>query len=138
MDYMAQHLGAWQVSGGEAGGAVEFKLFFPDGADPHISSIRVAGDLQSQLGGANWDFPSGPLLSNNAHPEGTIWSFTTPQDLPKGFYQYKYLVTFENGESEIVSDPCTRYGGTDHQNAAIAVGGSRPEDNVISALRSGR
>jgi pullulanase len=138
MDYMGQHLGAWQVSGGEAGGAVEFKLFFPDGADPRIAGIRVAGDFQSQLGGANWDFPNGPSLVASPHPEGTIWSFTTSVDLPKGFYQYKYLVTFKNGESSIVSDPCTRYGGSDHQNAAIAVGGSQPQDNVINPLAGGR
>lgn len=139
MDYMGERLGAWQVSGDEDGGAVEFKLFFPNVSDPEIDSIRIAGDFQHHLPGAtDWDFPNGPRLTRANHPEGTIFSYRTPLDLPRGFYQYKYLVTFIGGRAEKVSDPCTRYGGTDHQNAAVAVGGSRPADNVVKPLANGR
>lgn len=135
---MGQRMGAWQVSGDQDGGAVEFKLFFPKSPDPQIDSIRVAGDFLSVLGTANWDFPNGPELTAADTDEGTIWSFRTPVDLPRGFYQYKYLVRFKRGGEAIVTDPCTRYGGSDHQNAAIAVGGSRPEDNVVEPLAHGR
>jgi 1,4-alpha-glucan branching enzyme len=79
-------------------------------------------------------------------PEGAFWSCVTDQQLPAGFYQYKYFVSFTDHAVEWrkVSDPYTRYGGTDNQNAAIVVGGSRPEDNTIVPLaerkiaRSGR
>jgi len=140
MDYMGQHLGAWQVTGGADGGAVEFKLFFPNVTDPHIASIRVAGDFLDQLPGGigNWDFPNGPLLSRSDTPEGQIWTYRTDVPLRRGFYQYKYLVTFTDGRADKVSDPCTRYGGSDHQNAAVAVGGSQPADNVVQPLAHGR
>jgi pullulanase/glycogen debranching enzyme len=55
--------------------------------------------------------------------------------LPKGFYEYKYFVTFDNGEARWVSDPCTRYGGSNNQNAAIAVGGTWPD---MRPLKNGR
>jgi pullulanase len=124
-------LGAWQVGDDEIAGAVEFKVFFPSGADPHVSSIRVPGSFQSQLGQTNWDWSSAPQLTPSADPDGTIWSYTTPVPLAAGFYEYKYFVTFDNGESRWVSDPCTRYGGSNNQNAAVAVGGSWPDVRPI-------
>lgn len=135
---MGQRLGAWQVSGGEDGGAVEWKVFLPNVSDPRIASMRVAGDFQSHIGGTDWDFPNGPELTRSEISEGTLYTYRTPVPVAKGFYQYKYLVTFTDGRAEKVSDPCTRYGGTDHQNAAIAVGGSSPQANQIPALKTGR
>lgn len=48
--HILERLGAWQVDGDDRGGRVQFKLFFPDGFDPQIQSIRVAGDFQKALG----------------------------------------------------------------------------------------
>ncbi len=140
MFYMANKLGAWQVDGDEKKGRASFKLFFPRGFDPEIESIRVAGNFQGLAPGRkDWDFPNGfPLTRDDSRSEGTFWSYTTRNMLEAGFYQYKYLVQFTDGSTRIVSDPCTRYGGTDNQNAAFVIGGSRPEDNEVRPLKSGR
>lgn len=139
MFYMKERLGAWQADGDEMEGRVSFRVFFPAGPDPDVASIRVAGSFQRLAAGSgDWDFQNGPLLQRDSHPEGSIWSYTTTVRLPAGFYQYKYLVTFGDGSARIVSDPCTRYGGTEYQNAAFVIGGSRPQDNVVRPLRSGR
>jgi pullulanase len=140
MFYMANKLGAWQIDGDENQGRVSFKIFFPKGFDPEVASIRVAGSFQQQISGhADWDFANGfPLTKDDSRPEGAFWSYTTPIPLNSDFYEYKYLVQFNDGSDRIVSDPCTRYGGSENQNAAIVVGGSRPEDNVINDLSGGR
>ena len=140
MFYMANKLGAWQIDGDEEKGRVSFKLFFPKGFDPEIESLRVAGSFQDLTPGvANWDFPNGfPLDRDESNQEGTFWSCTTEKMLPAGFYQYKYLVQFTDGRTRIVSDPCTRYGGSEIQNAAFVIGGSRPGDNIVQPLKSGR
>ena len=53
-----------------------------------------------------------------------MYSYSTKKPLADNFYQYKYVVTFENGEVRRVSDPCTKYGGSDDQeNSAFVVGG---------------
>lgn len=135
MKYMDSRLGAWQVGDDQNQGAIEFNLFFPSGANPHITSIAVAGSFQTVLGQPAWDFHVAPTLHQVSHAEGTIWTYTTPDPLPAGFYEYKYVVTFDNGEVRWVSDPCTRYGGSDNQNAAIAIGGSWP---AITPLAGGR
>ena len=133
MDYMKNRLGAWQVGGDDTAGRVEFKLFFPTTPDPEIASIRVGGDFQQQISAfADWDFANGFMLKPSpSDSEGTVWSCIPNSALRRGFYQYKYLVTFTDGSTRLVSDPCTRYGGTDHQNAAFVIGGSRPADNVV-------
>jgi pullulanase len=134
--HIKEQLGAWQIDGDETKGRVQFKLFFPAGFDPKIREIRVAGDFQGTLGGTNWDFPGGLPMTRIDRPEGAFWSCVTDRQLPAGFYQYKYFVRFteEAADPRKVSDPYARYGGTDHQNAAIVVGGSRPEDNPIVPL----
>lgn len=137
--HTAEKLGAWQVAGDRERGTVRFRLFFPKGADPKIASIRVSGTFQRELGQRDWDFDAGPALSREGpRVEGTFWSVTLAQSLPAGFYEYKYLVTFDDGSSRKVSDPFTRYGGTEEENAAVVVGGSRPEENRIAPLKGGR
>jgi 1,4-alpha-glucan branching enzyme len=141
MFYMARKLGAWQADGDENQGRVQFKLFFPRGPDPHIRAVKAAGSFQNRLDprAADWDFPAGlPLARDDADPAGTFWSCTSPKPLPADFYEYKYLVEFDDGTTRIVSDPCARYGGTEYQNAAFVIGGSRPADNVVRPLRSAR
>src|SRR6478752_5566150 len=138
MSYMAQGCGAWQIGADPGHGAVRFRVFLPTGADPHITSIRVAGSFQSQLGGADWDFAGGLALTRvDGDPAGTFWEATTA-DLAIGFYEYKYLVTFDNGEARIVTDPCARYGGLKDTNSGIVVGGSQPAGNVVRPLVGGR
>ncbi len=76
-------------------------------------------------------------MTKSDHPEGSQWRFTTPVELPAGFYEYQYFVKYKDGTNRFVSDPCTRYGGSRNQqgvvdresrnnlNAGIVVGGSR-------------
>ena len=139
MFYMSNKLGAWQVGNDSDKGKVEFKLFFPTGFDPQIASIQVAGDFQSKISSnADWDFISGFHLTQRTAPEGAFWSYQTTKELPADYYQYKYRIVFTDGTCRIVSDPCTRYGGIEGQNAAFVIGGSRPDDNRISPLAGGR
>jgi 1,4-alpha-glucan branching enzyme len=128
---MDSRLGAWQVGNDSLHGAVQFKLFFPNGPDPRISSIRVCGSFQDQ----KWDFLNAPQMTRSVIDEGALWSYTTPVELPADFYEYKYLVTFDGGERRWVSDPCTRYGGSENQNAAFVIGGSDP---AVAPLAHGR
>ncbi|HMA35715.1 MAG TPA: alpha-amylase family glycosyl hydrolase [Chloroflexia bacterium] len=147
--YMTEHFGAWQVGKDAIQGPIQFQIFFPDRArdptqypptpveqvgrnttdygNPQITAIQVAGDFQTHLGQANWDFTAAPHLTRRAHPKGWVWSFQTGVPLPAGFYQYKYLVTFGNGTQRKVGDPCSRYGSTEFQNSGVVVGGSDPE-----------
>ncbi|HYX53934.1 MAG TPA: alpha-amylase family glycosyl hydrolase, partial [Candidatus Limnocylindrales bacterium] len=58
--------------------------------------------------------------------------------LPAGFYDYKYLVTFEDGSQRMVSDPCSRYGGKDveNQNSGFVIGPSPfPDVTPLAARR---
>ncbi len=139
MFYMANKLGAWQAGDDPVKGSAEFKIFFPRGWDPQIKSIRVAGDFQKQVSSSkNWDFPSGIELAANDSDEGTFWSCSTGTELKSGYYQYKYLITFTDGTTRIVSDPCARYGGAENQNAAFVIGGSSPSENMVRPLKNGR
>jgi 1,4-alpha-glucan branching enzyme len=146
--YMDERLGAWQVGDDREKGAVEFKLFFPNGFDPQIQSIRVAGDFQKHVSdSSNWNYQVGILLKKTLGAEGTIWSCRTQKELKAGFYQYKYFVEFTDGTKRIVSDPCTRYGGISDPedregqevaNSGFVIGGSRPSENIVKPLPSGR
>jgi 1,4-alpha-glucan branching enzyme len=151
---MAERFGAWQVGDDANKGAVEFKLFFPDRTrstnqfeahperphygDPQIQSIQVAGDFLPVLGLASWDWANGPALTQAAHEKGWVWTYRTPVELPEGFYQYKYYVTFVDGTKRKVPDPCARYGGQNDQNSGFVIGGSRPADNVVPPVAGGR
>src|SRR5438874_2317972 len=116
MQYMQQRCGAWQIGDNADRGAAQFKLFFPRGSDPHIASIKVVGSFQNQL-------PTGDATMVASHTdEGTLYTYTTPVELVADFYEYKYLVTFDDATARRVSDPCTRYGGSSDQNAAFVIG----------------
>ncbi len=152
--YMSEKFGAWQVGDDRDRGMAAFKLFFPDRGkdpsqyeensqvpdygDPKIASVQVSGDFQAHLGQESWDFDAAPSMSKEAHPKGWVWTFRTGVELPAGFYQYKYRVTFEDGTRRLVGDPCARYGGSEYQNSGFVIGGSRPEDNQIAPLAGGR
>jgi glycosidase len=164
--YMEERFGAWQVGNDAKKGKVAFKVFFPDRnldptqydptlekvkniknyGDPEIVSIQVIGDFQTLLGQVAWNTASAPQMAKSSHPKGVVWSFTTPIELPAGFYEYQYFVTFIGGSQIAVSDPCARYGGSryldkedpnprDNLNAGIVVGGSV---STVKPLPSGR
>ncbi|EKV01575.1 1,4-alpha-glucan branching enzyme [Leptolyngbya sp. PCC 7375] len=150
--YMSERFGAWQVGNDPSQGAAEFKLFFPNRSkdasqyedkggtygDPQITSIQVVGDFQAQLGQSPWDIGQAPQMQKAAHSKGWVWSYRTPTNLQAGFYEYKYYLTFNNGETRYVGDPCTRYGGSENQNSAFVIGGSAPTNNQVSPLAHGR
>ena len=139
MLYMKERCGAFQVGTDRELAEIEFRVFLPSGPDPEIQSIRVAGEFQPHIGGKAWDFSTGPLLlPTRSDARGDFFAARTHAPVPAGFYQYKYLVTFDDGSSRIVSDPCTRYGGYSHQNGGVVVGGSPPHENRVRALRAGR
>ena len=114
VDYLKEKFGAWQISGNENKGTLRFKLFYPDipNAPTNIKTIQGAGSFQEEIGHPkNWDFENGPHLQATAVPnEGTIWSYTTSQDLSKDFYEYKYYVVFQGSSNETrkISDPFVR------------------------------
>ncbi len=144
--YMKERFGAWQIGNDEKKGKVKFKLFFPDRkkdptqylaqpreggqveryGEPRLAKVQVIGDFQHCLGQADWDRDTAPEMEKQDHPKGWVYTYQTDLELLANFYEYKYFVTFENGERRIVSDPCTRYGGSENQNSALAVGGSDP------------
>ncbi len=112
---------------------VEFRLFFPDanidptqyirGSTPKITTLRVTGDFQSTIGGVNWDYTNAPLMHKKRHPHGWLYRYAIEQ-LPKGFYQYKYYIEFENGGRRWCTDPCTKYGGAENENSGFVIGGN--------------
>jgi 1,4-alpha-glucan branching enzyme len=143
--YMKEKFGAWQIGEDPDSGRIEFKVFFPDRkhdehqyqeqrkigdrivqdfGDPKIETIQVTGDFQEKIGQRNWDVATAPFMVKEPHAKGWVWKYGTAQKLPKGFYQYKYYVTFKSGNKRWVGDPCTRYGGSEYQNGGIVVGGS--------------
>ncbi|MDX1813018.1 MAG: alpha-amylase family glycosyl hydrolase, partial [Gammaproteobacteria bacterium] len=144
MEYMKEKLGSWQISGGMESGTAQFRIFFPNesnGLQHNIKSIQVCGDFQKALGqNSNWDPALAPAMARSLHPEGEIWSWATPHDIPKGFYQYKYYVMYQDPAEppRWVSDPCARYGGEFNMNTAFVIGGSQPGDNAIAPLHGGR
>lgn len=118
---------------------VEFRLFFPDtardptqyeagGGLPGIKTIQVTGDFQPSIGQTAWDIAAAPALSLGNHPAGLLYSHRIA-GLPDGFYQYKYFVTFENGERRWCGDPCSKYVAGNNENAGFVVGG-----NLVSSV----
>jgi pullulanase len=114
--------------------AVTFRVFFPDnaldpsqyqrGGLPHIAQMKVAGDFQSQIGAKDWDTDTAPVMHKEQYQNMGWLYFYSAGPLSDNFYQYKYFVTFEDGQSRWVSDPCTKYGGSDdNENSAFVVGG---------------
>jgi 1,4-alpha-glucan branching enzyme len=172
ISFMDERFGAWQVGMDEDHGAISFKAFFPDASlydpvdtffrrddmlvrydkppeygDPEIISIQIVGDFQEKIGGVNWEVASAPHMAQTPHESGTQWSFTTPVELPAGFYEYQYFVTYTDGTVRFVSDPCARYGGRrnhfgqidanprNNLNSGIVVGGSH---QTVKPIEDGR
>jgi pullulanase len=115
---------------------VTFKLFVPDGERvpsqyeggglPRLTNVFVAGSFQNPAT-KEWsiDTPVQMTPSDFSDPElkGIVYTHTTAP-LPDGFYEYKYLVHFENADPRLLTDPCARYGGVENQNSGFVVGGA--------------
>jgi pullulanase len=127
---------------------VSFKLFIPDrdkapfeyqgGGLPRIGGVSVAGSFQDPVH-RQWDFdhpiPLTPADYRDPHDnllKGTVYSHTMGP-LPDGFYEYKYLVQFENAAPRLITDPCARYGGSANQNSGFVVGGHTDTVRSIAA-----
>jgi hypothetical protein len=135
---MDERCGAWQAGDDPGEGAIEFRIFFPAGVDPHVTSIVAAGDFQAQLGGKDWDFPGGLALTRDTgDPRGDFWTARSGV-VPAGFYEYQYRVEFDGAPARVVTDPCARYSGVRDRNSGVVVGGSRPGDNAVRPLPDGR
>src|SRR5438093_13142508 len=98
MKYMESRCGAWPVGNDPTRGAVAFRIFFPAGPDPYVSSIRVCCTFQDQA----WDFTHAPQMTMSVGAEGVFWSYTAHVELPAAFYEYKCLITFDGSETRCV------------------------------------
>jgi len=127
---MFEQFGFGPLPGGKRG----LQLFIPGqgagpaqytrGSDSGIVRVKVKGDFQAPLGLPPWDVASAPLMIENAHPQGRLFSYALPAVFPDGYYQYKYLVEFASTETREVGDPCTKYGGEQDDNSAFIIGGN--------------
>jgi pullulanase/glycogen debranching enzyme len=115
---------------------VTFKLFVPDGERapsqyeggglPRLTGVFVVGSFQTPP----WN-PAAPIpMTRTDYREsptdpviGWVYSFTSDV-LLDGFYEYKYLLNFEDADPVEITDPCGRYGGSVNQNSGFVVGGS--------------
>ncbi len=118
-----------------------FRLFIPDkeldprqyvrGGSPNIATIHAIGDFQEQLDSTNWlpDQKFKLIKSQFTDPEDGItkgWLYEFKTDvLRDGFYQYKFHITYQSGNTRIICDPCTRYGGMSDQNSGFVIGGPK-------------
>src|SRR5262245_39939771 len=135
---MYQQFGAREVDDTRT---ARFRLFIPDnaldpdqytsGGSPNLAAVHVIGDFLSDLGKPDWQVD--PLFemkkSKFTDPEdgktkGWLYELVTPP-LPERFYQYKFHLTYTSGNTRIVCDPCTRYGGATDQNSAFVIGGPK-------------
>ena len=111
-------------------------LFVPDnivdrtqyarGGASHIASVSIVSDFQHLVtpGATDWDPSSAVAMTHTNHPNGHLYSYTFGSPLPPGWYQYQYLVTFDDTTVRLVGDPCTKYGGDSRDRSAFVVGGT--------------
>jgi pullulanase len=125
--HIKHQLGAVQVVAG-AETRTQFRLFFAANSDTQIESIRVAGTFQSKIGEVDWDYTKNHFLTKSSAKdspeEGKFWTLKLNYDLPVGFYEYKYQVTFKGPGKVVreVADPCARYSGQKNLYSGFVVG----------------
>jgi pullulanase len=116
-------------------GEDKLELFVPDnqvdpaqytgGGPSRIVQVKVVSDFQSLInGGAAWDYQTAPVMTLQKHPNGNLYVLKFPKSLPDGYYQYQYVVQFEDHSVRWIGDPCTKYGGDSDDRSAFVVGGS--------------
>jgi 1,4-alpha-glucan branching enzyme len=121
----------------------QIQLFVPDNTlDPtqyadhgpcRIVEVRVVSDFQNQINSAatNWDYPSGLVMKQTTNAHGYLYTYKFPNPLPDGYYQYQYVVKFQDQSVRWIGDPCTKYGGDSDDRSAFVVGGSPVVANGI-------
>jgi pullulanase len=126
-----------------ASGEQRLQLFVPDntvdpaqysrGAACNIAAVSVIGDFQRLVapGAADWDQATALPMTLADHENGYLYSYTFQPVLPDGYYQYQYVVRFQNGTVRVVGDPCTKYGGDSQDRSAFVVGGAPAEATPI-------
>lgn len=119
-----------------ASGEQSIRLFIPDNSiDPaqytrggscQIASVGIIGDFQHLVspGATDWDPTAAIPVAPSPHPNGYLYSYIFDPPLPDGWYQYQYVVRFQNTTTRIVGDPCTKYGGDSDDRSAFVVGGT--------------
>lgn len=126
-------------------GGQSLTLFVPDNSvDPaqysrggpcRIVEVRVIGDFQSLVDptATNWDAAAGLVMNKTPHPNGYLFSYLFARPLPDGYYQYQFVVRFEDASvpARIVGDPCTKHGGESHDRSAFVVGGAPVEPDPL-------
>ena len=122
-----------------AAGVQSIQLFIPDnvvdptqytrGAASNIRALSLIGDFQHIVTPAatDWDQTAALSMKQSAHPNGFLFTYTFNPPLPPGYYQYQYVVRFDNATVRVVGDPCTKYGGDSLDRSAFVVGGSPAE-----------
>lgn len=136
---MYEQFGFNQTAAGD-----QLQLFVPDnGVDPtqyvtggpsNITQVGVISDFQGAINGDgnNWNTPTAlPMVKQN-HPNGYLYVYNFKNPLADGYYQYQYVVTFQNGTVRIIGDPCTKYGGDSDDRSAFVKGGSPVAANAIA------
>ena len=128
-----------------ASGQQSIKLFIPDnivdpsqytrGGTSNIAAVSIIGDFQHLLasGATDWDQASALPMTLTAHPNGYLFLYQFNPALPDGWYQYQYVVRFNDGTVRVVGDPCTKYGGDSLDRSAFVIGGLPAEAEPIAA-----
>jgi pullulanase/glycogen debranching enzyme len=147
--------GAWPLAAAGAS-KVKFTLFFPDDTqyttqpydgypkgptygDPQIAAIWVIGTFQTALGQAAGATAAANAMAAGPHPsgKGTVWTLTTAAALPEGFYDYQYVVEFNDGTQRTATDPCARWGGSSPDRSGFVIGAS-PIAAAVHPVSGGR
>jgi len=134
----------------QASKTVTFKLFVPDGERapyqyeggglPRLTDVFVVGSFQKPVT-RQWNLSAPVRMARNDYVDpasgilkGWVYSYKSAA-LPDGFYEYKYLLNFEDADSRMITDPCGRYGGSENQNSAFVVGGHVEDVNPLTKPR---
>ncbi|KAK5717000.1 hypothetical protein LTR17_016142 [Elasticomyces elasticus] len=127
--HITEELGAVQKPDNAGRFLFQFRLFFPEGFDPQITSVRVAGTFQNENRGrppSNYDFTNALSLGRSADGRGAFWTCLSGNTLEEGFYGYMYEVTYTEGSVRRVADPFPLYSGKEPQSSGFVVGGFHP------------
>jgi hypothetical protein len=119
------------------------QLFVPDntidptqyarGGPSRIVEVRVVSDFQNQVNAkaTDWDYATGLVMKQTSNANGYLYTYQFPNPLPDGYYQYQYVVSFQDQSVRWIGDPCTKYGGDSDDRSAFVVGGSPVKTEVL-------
>lgn len=128
-----------------AEGEQSIQLFIPDntvdlnqysrGGPSHIESVKIVSDFQHLVNpdSTDWDPASALTMERTDHSNGYLFVYSFKKPLPDGWYQYQYLVRFNDTTVRLVGDPCSKYGGDSKDRSAFVVGGTPVEPKPIGS-----